>query len=216
MLKINLILSSTNRSLIYLKELIKNNYRFNLVIFYSFKKNKRILNILKQKKINYKVFKTNEINELNIEKELSRSKNALNIFSGYPGQIIKSKKILKNMILHIHPGSLYDFKGSTTLYYSLIMKGTIYCSVIALNSKIDSGKVLFKKKLFMPKKITIKKFESSFENDLRALTLIEYLKLYSNKSPKINKRSYSTKSEISNYYICHPILRGLVFSKKFN
>ncbi|MDC0522131.1 hypothetical protein OAN46_02295, partial [Candidatus Pelagibacter sp.] len=107
------------------------------------------------------------------------------------------------------------FKGSTTLYYSLIMKGTIYCSVIALNNKIDSGRVLFKKKFDMPKKITIKKFEKNFENDLRAITLIHYLKLYSNETQKVNKRSYSSKSELSNYYICHPILRGLVFSKKF-
>jgi len=215
MLKINLILSSSSRSLAYLKELIKNNYSLNLVIFYSLNKNEKILNILKQKKINFKVFKTNEINNINIENELSKSKNTLNIFSGYPGQIIKSKKILKNNILHVHPGSLYDFKGSTTVYYSLIMKGTIYCSVIALNNKIDSGKVLFKKKFFMPKKISIKKFESNFENNLRAITLIEYLKLCSSKSRKVNKRSYSSKSEISNYYICHPILRGLVFSKKF-
>ena len=215
MLKINLILSSTNRSLIYLNELIKNNFRLNLVIFYSLQKNKKIFNILKQKKINYKVLKTNEINDLNIEKELSRSGNALNIFSGYPGQIIKSKKILKNKILHIHPGSLYDFKGSTTLYYSLIMKGLIYCSVIVLNNKIDSGKVLFKKKFTLPKKMTIKKFESNFENELRALTLIKYLKLYSTKPQKVNNRRYSAKSKISNYYICHPILRGLVFNKKF-
>ena len=215
MLKFNLILSSTKRSFKYLKILIKNNFVPEYVIIFSKKECKKLSNILKKEKINFSKLRTDEINDPIVVKKVKKTKNNLFIYSGYPGQIIQSKQILKRKILHAHPGSLYDFKGSTTLYYSLILKNEICCSVLRLNKKIDSGDIYFKKKFALPKGIKIEEFENNFDNDIRISTIIDYLNFYSKKKDKVVKKSFHSKSEISSYYVCHPIIRGLAFNKRF-
>ena len=215
MIKFNLILSSSKRSLKYLQILIQKKYIPSHVIFFSKKKNKQIMNILKKQKINFKYVNVDQINDSNVSKEIIKSSNRYFIYSGYPGQIIKVKKILNKIILHAHPGSLYDFRGSTTMYYSLILKNKIYCSVLKLNSKIDKGKVLYKKKFYLPKKISITNFEKEYDDNIRINTIIEYLKLCSNNKTKLLKKSYSSKSNQSPYFICHPLIRGIVFNRKF-
>jgi len=214
MVKFNLILSSTERSLKYLKLLIKNSLIPTYVIIFSKNKNEKLSTILKKEKINFSLLRTNEINSPKVIKEFKKTKDNLFIYSGYPGQIIKSKQILKRNILHAHPGSLYDFKGSTTLYYSLILKKEICCSILRLNKKIDTGKVYFNKKFLLPRNIKIREFENNFDSDIRISTLIDYLKLCSKKNNNM-KKSFQNKSETSSYYVCHPIIRGLVFNKSF-
>ena len=215
MLKFNLLLSSTERSICYLNTLIENNFKPDFVIFFSKKQNnKRILDKLENKKIKYSHLKTDQINNTIVEKEIINTKNEIFIYSGYTGQIIKSKKILNKTILHAHPGSLYDFKGSTTMYYSLFLKKKIFCSILRLNEKIDSGNVFFRKKIALPKNIKINEFESDFDSNVRANTIVEFLKLYNKKKLKI-KRKYYLKSNNSSYYIIHPIIRGIAFNKKF-
>ena len=214
MLKFNLLLSSTERSICYLNTLIKKNFKPNFVIFFSKKQNKRILNKLENKKIKYSHLKTNQINSSIVEKEIVNTKNKIFIYSGYTGQIIESEKILNKTILHAHPGSLYDFKGSTTMYYSLFLKKKIFCTILRLNKKIDSGNVFFRKKIVLPKNIKINEFESDFDNNVRANTIVEFLKLYNKKKLKIKKKYYS-KSSCSSYYIIHPIIRGIALNKKF-
>ena len=214
MLKFNLLLSSTERSICYLNTLIKNNFKPDFVIFFSKKQNKRILNKLESKKIKYSHLKTDQINSSIVEKEIVNTKNKIFIYSGYTGQIIESKKILNKTILHAHPGSLYDFKGSTTMYYSLFLKKKIFCSILRLNKKIDSGNVFFRKKIVLPKNIKINEFESDFDNNVRANTIVGFLKLY-NKKKLIIKRKYFSKSSCSSYYIIHPIIRGIALNKKF-
>ena len=71
---------------------------------------------------------------------------------------------------------LYDFKGSTTMYYSLFLKKKIFCSILRFNKKIDSGNVFFRKKIALPKNIKINKFESDFDSNVRANTIVEFLK----------------------------------------
>ena len=199
----------------YLQILVQKKYKPSYVIFFSKRKNKQIINILKKQKINFKHVDTDQINDLSVSKEIIKSNNRYFIYSGYPGQIIKVKKILNKVIIHAHPGSLYDFRGSTTMYYSLILKNKIYCSVLKLNSKIDKGKVLYKKVFHLPKKITITNFEKEFDDNIRINTIIEYLKLYSINKTRLLKKNYSTKSNQSPYFICHPLIRGIVFKKKF-
>ena len=214
MLKFNLILSSTKRSFKYLERLIENNFIPEYIVFFSNGKDEKFSNVFKKKRINFSKIKTDEINNPLVVKEIKKTKGNLFIYSGYPGGIIRSNQILKRKILHAHPGSLYNFKGSTTPYYSLILTNKIYCSVLRLNKKIDLGDVYFKKKFQLPKGIKIDKFENDFDDDIRISTLIDYLRFYSKKN-SIKKKSHHIKSNISSYYVCHPIIRGLVFNKKF-
>ena len=52
-----------------------------------------------------------------------------------------------------------------------------------MNKKIDSGKIVYKKYFKYPKKL--KHIEENFDNEIRALTLVEFLKLKTNLYIKI-------------------------------
>jgi methionyl-tRNA formyltransferase len=71
----------------------------------------------------------------------------LAIYSGYGGQIL-SKQILAIglPILHIHSGWLPDYRGSTTIYYSLLRGDSCGVSAILLREKLDEGPIIARRK----------------------------------------------------------------------
>ena len=205
---INLILSNTNRSLEYIKILVKNKFKINIIFIYSTQNNPKILKEISKLNFPSKIIKLkfNDINKINLSDLKKINNDKYNIISTYPGEIIYNRKLLKKKLIHCHPGDLPEFKGSTTIYYSLILKKNIFVTVFEMNSKIDSGLILFKKKFFAPS--NIKDIEKNYDNTIRAKALNDYLKL--NKK-KMYKR---TKKEPLPYYIAHPIIRQIILNKK--
>lgn len=204
---INLILSETPRSLIYLKQISKHKIKINKIILYT-KKLGRVFKFIKKKKLdNLLIYcRSNNINSNTISKNLKSNKTNINIVSTYAGEIVINPSLIKQKLLHCHPGNLPDFKGSTTIYYSMILKKKICVSIFIMNKKIDEGKILYKKNFNFPN--NLKDIEGSFDNKIRAFALIEYLK---NKKISYN---YPIKKKILPYYIAHPITRQLVLNKK--
>ena len=88
---------------------------------------------------------------------------------------ILSKKIIniyKNRILNIHPSLLPKFKGINTHKRVLESKEKYSgCTVHFVTSKLDSGKIIFKKRVFIEKNET--------ENSLKTKILKQEHKLYS-------------------------------------
>ena len=99
------------------------------------------------------------------------------------------------------------FRGSTTIYYNIILKKEVCVSIIEINRKIDGGRILHKKKFKIPKKKIL--IEKDFDNIIRAKSLVSYLKLSVKKKPKIQKIS----SQAMPYYIAHPTIRQIVLNK---
>ena len=204
---INLILSETSRSLVYLDQIIKNNIKINRIILYSKKKGK-VFKFIKKNKL-YKLliyYKSNNINLNKISKNLKSDRTFTNIICAYAGEIVKSRSLLKKKLLHCHPGDLPKFKGSTTIYYSIILKKKICVTIFLMNELIDGGKTVYKKYFDNPK--NLKDIEGNFDNKIRALTLIEYLK--NKKKIKYHDLKFTNLP----YYIAHPIIRQLVLDKK--
>ena len=94
-------------------------------------------------------------------------------------------------------------KGSTTLYYSIILTKKITCSIIAF-LKLTMVKFCLAKTFDLPK--NKKKLEDWYDYKIRAEAIIAYLKSPYKKYKK-NKLIYS------NYYVAHPIIRQIVFDK---
>ena len=205
---INLIFSETKRSLVYLKELYKNRYKLNLVIIYSKKKNK-IYNYVKKRKLAKFLIrvKSDDINSVNLKKKFKLSNKGINIVSTYPGEIVRNKDILKFQFLHCHPGNLPKFRGSTIIYYTILLKNKICVSLFKIQKEIDSGEIVFKKFFDYPKKII--DIEKNFDHQIRAKTLISYLKQRKKIKFKKSKKKYLP------YYIIHPVLRALVHHKTY-
>ena len=204
---INLILSETPRSLIYLNKIIKHKIKINKIILYSKKFGEVYKFINKKNKKNLLIYcKSNNINSITIDKNLKLNKKNINIISTYPGEIVNNSSLLKKKLLHCHPGDLPRFKGSTTIYYSLLLKKRICVTIFIMSKSIDIGEIVYKKYFEKPK--DIKKIETSFDTNIRALTLIDFLK------NKKNINYLNIGDKFLSYYIAHPIIRQLVLNKK--
>ncbi len=118
-MNINLLLSETNRSLIYISVLFKNRIQVKKIFYYS-KKKGELYKYLKEKKLLTitKVINSNDINSSFLYKNLKlfNNKNII-IYSGYPGQIIRNKKILKK--------NLYIFIQEIYLFLKEVLQFTI-------------------------------------------------------------------------------------------
>tara|TARA_A100001015_G_scaffold147013_1_gene162995 strand:- start:2294 stop:2941 length:648 start_codon:yes stop_codon:yes gene_type:complete len=204
-----IIISNTPRSLSYLKYLKAFKFEPKKIIYLdNLLKNDKSRSVLFKKKfffpsITIKKFKSRTISK-NVSDFILKQKEKYFVYSGYPGEIIKNNKVLKlKKIIHCHPGKLPDYKGSTTIYYSLIKERKIYCSTIILNKKLDSGKILFKKKYPWPKKLN--DIDSVYDNYIRSMNLIHVIKNF--KKIRLTKQK---GRKILPYYVAHPLLRSAV------
>lgn len=216
---IGIILSSTYRSVLYLKILIKNKISLTNIILLKDRNekllNKQIIRLIKKNnsKLKIKIFFIKNINNNKVTQFIKKQKEKLIIISLYPGSngIVKNKELLKKKnLLHSHPGKLPKYKGSTTIYYSLLKEKKIWCDSFFLNDKIDQGKVIYSKQYPIPNNIY--SIEKKYDSEIRSQNLIETLNILKKKLIFIKYKKYS-KEIILNYYIMHPILRFITFKK---
>ena len=217
-----IIISSNSRSMSYLRALIKNNISISKIIFLRDKNNKKvnqtifkILKNIKEKKI-IKIFDFNDINNSKISDYLKKTELKIFIVSLYSGAfgIIKNKNLLKRKkFIHSHPGKLPNYKGSTTIYYSILKEQKIWCDTFFLNEKIDEGNVILSKKYPLPQ--NIHHIEKDYDIKIRTDNLIQSIKkLNLKKLTKVRvKASKNFKKSKLNYYVIHPILRHIVYRK---
>ena len=205
---INLLLSESKRSEIYLKHIQKHNIKISNIVYFA--KNKNFLyKIIERKNLLKKTLfvRSNTVNSFLVEKALLQiNHNIPTIFSGYSGEIIKNENILKMNLIHFHPGDLPSYKGSTTVFYSLILEKKITVTCFKMTGTIDEGEILYKKNFKKPLKLN--QINSSFDHKIRAETMIEFLK----KGKKKYKVENISKI-FSVYYIAHPIIRGIAIHK---
>ena len=209
----SLVISNNKRSQTYLSELVKNKF-YPKNIAYIIQKNskniynKKILKIIYENNLLFKIFKSNTINTPEIKKYILKELKNIIIYSGISGDIIKDKNLLiKKKFIHSHSGKLPEYRGSTTIYYSYLIEKNIYCSTIILNNKIDNGLILYLKKYSIPKEIS--KIESDYDNLIRIKNIIYCLKNYKKLIIKKQKKIYK-----NNFYIMHPVLRAITLSLK--
>ena len=205
---INLLLSESKRSEIYLKHIQKHNIKISNIVYFA-KNKKNLYKIIVRKNLLKKTLfvRSNTVNSFLVEKALLQiNHNIPTIFSGYSGEIIKNENILKMNLIHFHPGDLPSYKGSTTVFYSLILEKKITVTCFKMTGTIDEGEILYKKNFKKPLKLN--QINSSFDHKIRAETMIEFLK----KGKKKYKVENISKI-FSVYYIAHPIIRGIAIHK---
>lgn len=207
-----LIISNTNRSKVYIKLLIKNSFYPKEVFFFSKKRDKFLINFFIKKKIKNCYTRTDNINDRIFVKKILKSTLKNFIYSGYSGQIVNSNILEKKNLIHCHSGKLPNYRGSTTIFYSLINKGTIACSVFKMDKKIDIGKLYYIKNFKRPKNLN--KIYNKFDDYIRASTIVSFLKnkkkIFSNK----RKFNVSNKINFNYYYIAHPVVRRIALDKR--
>ena len=56
--------------------------------------------------------------------------------------------------LHFHPGKVPDYRGSTTIYYSILDNDTCHVSAFFLRKTIDAGPIISVKQYVKPKAVS--------------------------------------------------------------
>jgi len=127
------------------------------------------------------------------------------IYSGYGGQLVGPDLLsLASPFLHAHSGWLPDYRGSTTVYYSLLAGNGCGVSVIELVPAIDQGPIVARRRYPAPAPgVDIDyAYDSAIRADLMADVVTGWLK---------GKRLTQLPNESNgvDYYVVHPLLKHL-------
>lgn len=150
---------------------------------------------------------TRDINATEVLEAVRDLAPRLVIFSGYGGHIVKAPLIeLGIPLLHIHSGWLPEYRGSTTVYYSLLEERTCAASAILLDTHIDTGPVLARKHYPAPPMGT--DIDRRYDTAIRADLLLQVLRRYQ-ASGKLDVLMHQQREDGNTYYVIHPLLKHL-------
>ena len=134
------------------------------------------------------------------------------IYAANYGDILKPEYFsIKKNFIHIHPGKLPNYIGSTTYYYEILNEQSVSFSAIFQDKKIDNGKVIAFKK-FNLNSIVKSELDHVYDPYLRSKLLIEVI-LELKKKKKLAS-SPQSKSKRNIYYIIHPLLKHIAILAK--
>ncbi|MBK9578059.1 MAG: hypothetical protein IPK50_09260 [Fibrobacterota bacterium] len=151
------------------------------------------------------------INDPAIAQALDGCGEEIWIFSG--GGILKPHLFKPGRhLLHVHPGRIPEFRGSTCFYYSLLARRELVSTCFLLEPKLDAGQILFEASF--SHNLLIRPDQSYFMDAIldpwmRATALRGAL-----SRPLPEAREGSTEEEDGNaYFVAHPFLRHLAIER---
>jgi methionyl-tRNA formyltransferase len=129
------------------------------------------------------------------------------IYSGFGGQIVWAAALdLGVPFLHSHSGWLPRYRGSTTVYYSILEARQCAASVLALAPEIDAGPVLARRRYPLPPAgLDVDRlYDSAIRADLLCSVLAEIDRIGT------LPRALDAADEASQtYFVIHPVLKHL-------
>ncbi|MDR1365941.1 MAG: hypothetical protein LBJ03_02505 [Holosporales bacterium] len=146
--------------------------------------------------------KTQNINDQDTIEKIKNIHGNFLIFGGAGGQILKKEVLSQGVpILHVHPGIVPYFRGSTTIYYSALAEKKAGVSAFFFSEKIDEGPVVLTKEFDLMKGVD---FDYVFDPEIRGLTLVDAVK-------QLDKDTSTAKQNVRSkhlpYFIIHPVLK---------
>lgn len=129
------------------------------------------------------------------------------IYSGFGGQIVRPKLLsLGTPFLHAHSGWLPTYRGSTTIYYSLLEGDGCGVSVIQLSPNLDGGPIIARRQYpIPPAEIDI---DYVYDTAIRADLLVDVLEKWQTTG---DLPTALPQSDLDGdcYFVIHPILKHL-------
>jgi methionyl-tRNA formyltransferase len=159
---------------------------------------------LRRENISHDVLPTPDPNNPTVVEALGKLLIKNCVYSG-PGGVILRKSIFETGVrmLHAHPGIVPEYRGSTTVYYSILLERKIGVTLMILNEQIDEGEVLLQKEFDYVPGINL---DYVVDPCVRAKTLIEYVKIQPQGQPQ--------PLQGNTFYIIHPVLKHLAVLDK--
>jgi methionyl-tRNA formyltransferase len=173
----------------------------------SFDEKEHVQATLEKHRIPYELISSLDVNSEVVVDAVRNCAGHYMVYSG-PGGTILRQDILSTgkHFLHVHPGWLPDYCGSTTLYYSMLAGDAVGCSVITMIDEIDKGPVFHRRK-FYPSPLT--DLDYVLDPAIRAATLIDFFNTNRDRSPTPLSITDEDKMESDLFFIIHPVLKHL-------
>jgi methionyl-tRNA formyltransferase len=152
--------------------------------------------------IDRREFASSDINAEPVVTAIGNSAWDIVLFSGPPGAIVGPSLLgTGRKFLHIHPGALPDYRGSTTIYYSLLERGSVAATALFLDDGIDTGPVLKEKTFAAPR--DRRTIDVEFDAAIRGSVLQEVL-----AEIAADRLVPKTQDRVGRaFYIIHPVLK---------
>jgi len=167
----------------------------------EFDEKRHILSTISQFNIDFRLLDTLDVNSQEVVGEIAKLNSDYVIYSG-PGGTILRKNILSlgKKFIHVHPGWLPLYRGSTTIYYSMLLDSEVGCSVILFEEGIDEGPILYRMKY----KIHERGIDFDYVLDplVRTKALIEFF-----TSGDVNPTVQDDNEEANTFFIVHPFIK---------
>lgn len=167
---------------------------------------KSILSTIEENNIPYEFCSMRDPNDPKITKMLQRKIEKYFIYSG-PAGVILRKDILSTgkKIIHIHSGWIPKYKGSTTVYYSILTEGRCGATAFFINENIDSGKII-KREIFDKPQRGID-IDYYYDCSIKSTLLKNIIETYT-RTGEFSTEEIAEKEE-ETYFIIHPVLKHL-------
>lgn len=161
---------------------------------------------LEQAGIPHQVIPVTGVNDPRVIDAVAARPEDIFIYSGAGGAILRKEILsLGKKFLHIHPGLVPAYRGSTTPYYSILAEGACGASAIFLTEQIDRGPVIRSKRYPMPTDGTT--IDYVYDPEIRSDLLLEVLEEYQRRGTL--HATDQPPEQGDTYYIIHPVLKHL-------
>ena len=171
----------------------------------GFDENEHVLDTIETNGTNHIVLDTMDVNSEEVVSTVARAQGDYVLYSGPGGTILRRKILgLGKEFIHVHPGWLPEYRGSTTAYYSLLVNKTVSCSVFFMRAGIDKGPILYRRRF----DITEADIDYDYVLDpcVRAATLLDFFR---NSDELISHPLDQGRAEGDTFYIIHPVLKHM-------
>jgi methionyl-tRNA formyltransferase len=190
-----------NRAMVYLQKLINEKCLPShlLVINNGHATFAQTIKLCNDQSLTYDIVDAQTVNDDAIKQALKSLPEEYFIFTG--GGILDKEMVGIKKFVHSHPGLLPDYKGSTTIYYSLLNENKCGVTAFIMDPKIDGGEIIFQREYETPKSSDI---DYTYDPTIRAHMVADVFK---------NKKflqTYAQTREGKDYYVVHPVLKHIV------
>lgn len=148
-----------------------------------------------------------DVNSDEVLQMLKATDAHLIIYSGIGGQIVLKRTLEAGpRFLHMHAGWLPEYRGSTTVYYSLLNKDLPGVSAIFLDVNIDTGPILTRQSYPVPP--AWMEVDLVYDGAIRADLLCQVMEQYK-KQGKLVSTAVQDPDIGRTYYVIHPVLKHI-------
>ncbi len=215
---VGIVLLTNMRSKAYLQNLLKNDLIPSEIILLKkdestphpipvspqykglFEPNESVEETLKSHNLEYKTVNATDCNEPSVVESIKELSSNYLIYCG-GGILEKEVLTLGKKFIHVHPGIVPKYRGSTCFYYSIIAEQKCGATAFFMEEEIDTGNILAQKEYDPP---NYEDLDCIFDPWMRSDLLVDVV-----KKGSFEEKPQPESLDSETYFIIHPVLKHL-------